>query len=313
MTQLSIRGHATRGKEVIQLLEMLGGKNKISPDGTKMFNGTNLDMYYTIEEDNYIHIRLGSRKGDYIKFILEEFLEKFPYKVGDKVVWSHDNKIWETGSIEWDEEKGQVLYVLYRDEMFAHVYAEELQPYKEETIKTITIDDFKANTKEWLIDKLHDMIISDAIKTIGNIHDELHKPKYPKDFKECFEVLMCKSDFSDFALVLTKLSINKDEESDLCISVEPPHIYSINVFYKLLICRDAYWKTAGEQMGLGKPWRPDWRKADERKYCIVNTEGNIAKWIQKTTNKILAFPTEEMRDAFYENFKNEIEQCKELL
>jgi hypothetical protein len=29
--------------------------------------------------------------------------------------------------------------------------------------------------------------------------------------------------------------------------------------------------------------------------------------------KILAFPTEEMRDTFYENFKDLIEQCKELL
>ena len=28
---------------------------------------------------------------------------------------------------------------------------------------------------------------------------------------------------------------------------------------------------------------------------------------------LLAFPTKEMRDAFYENFKEEIEQCKELL
>ena len=66
-------------------------------------------------------------------------------------------------------------------------------------------------------------------------------------------------------------------------------------------------------MGLGKPWKPDWTKADERKYCIVNTEGNITKWVQKTTNKILAFPTEEMRDTFYENFKKDIEKCKDLL
>lgn len=66
-------------------------------------------------------------------------------------------------------------------------------------------------------------------------------------------------------------------------------------------------------MGLGKPLEPDWEKADERKYCIVNTEGNIAKWVQKTTNKILAFPTEEMRDEFYENFKVLIESVKELL
>jgi hypothetical protein len=37
------------------------------------------------------------------------------------------------------------------------------------------------------------------------------------------------------------------------------------------------------------------------------------KWVQKTNNTILAFPTEEMRDEFYENFKYLIEQCKELL
>ena len=30
-------------------------------------------------------------------------------------------------------------------------------------------------------------------------------------------------------------------------------------------------------------------------------------------NVILTFPTEEMRDAFYENFKDLIEGCKELL
>lgn len=29
--------------------------------------------------------------------------------------------------------------------------------------------------------------------------------------------------------------------------------------------------------------------------------------------KALAFPTAEMRDTFYENFKDLIEQCKELL
>lgn len=87
----------------------------------------------------------------------------------------------------------------------------------------------------------------------------------------------------------------------------------IGSFAKLIVLRNAYWEIAGEQMGLDKPWEPDWTKANEMKYCIVNTEGNITKWVQKTTNKILAFPTEEMRDTFYENFKDLINDCKELL
>lgn len=86
-----------------------------------------------------------------------------------------------------------------------------------------------------------------------------------------------------------------------------------NLFLQLIICRDAYWKIAGDEMGIGKPYKPDFKNANERKYCIVNTEGNIVKWVQKTTNKILAFPTEEMQDVFYENFKELIEECKELI
>ena len=81
---------------------------------------------------------------------------------------------------------------------------------------------------------------------------------------------------------------------------------------KLLICRDAYWKIAGEQLGLDKPWKPDWTSG--KPFHCISVSGNIigkGKWY--TDNKILAFPTEEMRDTFYENFKDLIEQCKELL
>ena len=94
----------------------------------------------------------------------------------------------------------------------------------------------------------------------------------------------------------------------------------IDAFIRLKVCRDAYWKIAGEEMGLGKPWNPDWENSEERRYSIVNIEGDInlpektlTKWILKVTNKILVFPTEEMRDVFYDNFKELIEQCKELL
>jgi hypothetical protein len=86
----------------------------------------------------------------------------------------------------------------------------------------------------------------------------------------------------------------------------------MNNLLKLKICRDAYWKIAGKEMGLGKFWKPDWTSG-KPVYCIsvsVNAIGT-GKWY--TDNKILAFPTEEMRDAFYDNFKDLIESCKELL
>jgi hypothetical protein len=136
------------------------------------------------------------------------------------------------------------------------------------------------------------------------------KPLFPKTYKDCCEVLMGKTDFQDYSLVLTKLSTNKNEENS--ISPEPPHITLINNYYKLLICRDAYWKIAGKQMGLGKPWEPD---GDAETYNIYRNKNTIrlggACWGGNCN--ILEFPTEEMLDAFYENFKELIEACKELL
>lgn len=40
---------------------------------------------------------------------------------------------------------------------------------------------------------------------------------------------------------------------------------------------------------------------------------SMLETISDATDKILIFPAEEMRDVFYENFKSEIESCKEFL
>lgn len=85
----------------------------------------------------------------------------------------------------------------------------------------------------------------------------------------------------------------------------------------LLLCRDTYWEIAGEEMGLGKTWEPDY-DSGVNKYGIICMNGVVQKsnpttnW-ERHLNKVLDFPTQEMRDAFYENFKELIEGCKELL
>jgi hypothetical protein len=112
------------------------------------------------------------------------------------------------------------------------------------------------------------------------------KPKYPTTYDECCDIL------------------NADEFVG--------HDLMFN-FPKLINARNAYWKIAGEEMGLNKPWKPDWKYLNRKFYCIYNSKNNIVKNVIYSENKILSFPTEEMRDAFYENFKDLIEQCKELL
>ena len=86
----------------------------------------------------------------------------------------------------------------------------------------------------------------------------------------------------------------------------------LNDFQKLLLCRDAYWEIAGEQMGLDKPWEPDWNDTLP-KYTIVVFGNDLLNHYTLAQNFILAFPTEEIREAFYDNFKDLIEACKTLL
>ena len=126
---------------------------------------------------------------------------------------------------------------------------------------------------------------------------------YPKTYEECCKVL----DFcGDYFLTTydTDGLINKEIYGTL------QHINSLT---RLLICKLAYWKLAGDEMGLRKPWEPDWSASGDIKYVIEVYRNNVRTNSQGYSNTILAFPTSEMRDAFYKNFKTEIEQCKELL
>lgn len=145
-------------------------------------------------------------------------------------------------------------------------------------------------------DKVEIMLDNYEIKEEnGKYYAVKKKPKYPTNYKECCDVLKIPND---------KRYIDIDV---------PLNNKLLSTLTELLICRDAYWKIAGEEMGLGKPWKPDWNNVCD-KYTIYTVYGKeIWRDTGQTINTILAFPTKEMRDAFYENFKELIEQCKELL
>ena len=117
------------------------------------------------------------------------------------------------------------------------------------------------------------------------------QPQYPKTYEECAQIL------------LERASVRNDigHKGDLLIALQ-----------RLLVCRDAYWKIAGEQMGLGKPWEPDFT-ANVFYPSVIIEYDEVVRRESKRRNTVLVFPTAEMRDVFYENFKDLIEACKELL
>ena len=188
---------------------------------------------------------------------------------------------------------------------------EMIEGLVEEEILIERVDDNGLPFNEWLSHKgaFHvpeDYVLKDENGNVINatkIVLEKKKKEYPKTFEECCKIL---------GLLNVDLCFNTDYRSFDASKEQWKRLGLMNQFYQLLICRDAYWKIAGEEMGLGKPWEPDWNTS-EPKYVISCTSNGIEKQWETTYCKVLAFPTAEMRDAFKENFDPDIEICKELL
>ena len=128
------------------------------------------------------------------------------------------------------------------------------------------------------------------------------KPKYPTSYADCCDILGFKNR-------------NKTEQQFL----NSCDLYDAELMTKLSmlkVCRDAYWKIAGEELEMGEPWEP--KLGNYIHYSINFYLYNDSFILHKgeyssSDNRILVFPTEEMRDAFYDNFSDLIECCKELL
>ena len=286
--KLAIKGHSTRGKEVIELLEMMGGKNIYN------FSGFDDYAYYVIAGcQNKI------KAGEYIfgdedmhLFTLEEFLEKYPFKVGDKVVYTKygDNCDDYPDTIESMKWTGTTIEYTFND--CVTCLAKDLKMWNGEPDAVISgiylnscdyADEVELNLGDYEIEVRG-----------GRTFAVKKKSKYPDNYEECVRIA------------------KNIHGYDIHIDV-PAYGELMESFVKLLICRDAYWKIAGEEMGLDKPWNPDWKNTKNVKYAITLYDDIITKMYLRNENVILAFPTEEMRYAFYENFKDLIESCKELL
>ena len=133
--------------------------------------------------------------------------------------------------------------------------------------------------------------------------DETKISKYPTTYEECCKILKINDE--------TEMQFrNPDVERGNIYLTSTKNLF--NTFIRLKICRDAYWKIAGEELGLDRLWEPDWNDTLP-KYTIVVFGNDLLNHHTLARNFILAFPTEEIRDTFYDNFKDLIESCKTLL
>lgn len=316
--ELGITGHLTRGNEVIEILEMLGGKNCCR------LNGDQHNYFYYISNKIIYNSYIGPDEINGYKILsLDDFLEKFPYKVGDKVkIWvNHEHfsgpraelEEAEIYSMRWNAGRCEVAYRMkvqtgefYKNDIKGKVddnNTDHPEKGKYNVEKYLKLFDESEHGLEVYITEGYD------IKEIdGHFYIVKQKPTYPKTYEEC-----CKT------LNLTKyppaLALNKS----MFISQykDFPHYYEIQKLAELIICRDTYWKIIGEEMGLDKPWNPDFANFNgEQCYYIITTRyGDIIRTTEYTNDEILVFPYshKEIAIEFYNNFESLIESCKELL
>ena len=72
---------------------------------------------------------------------------------------------------------------------------------------------------------------------------------------------------------------------------------------QLLVCREVY----------RQGWKPNWKDDKEIKYCIEQVGNYITKETYELTARVLSFQSAEIRDEFLENFRDLIEEAKELI
>lgn len=276
MGKVAIQGHATRGLEVIGILEALGGKT------CKGLNGTETSGFYYIDDNGVIRNSRGAGGVLFITcFTIEEFIEKYPYKIGDKVqhkgatscgtVYVIERMKWANNHTEYEI---RPLYD-YNHTGLVTLCVEDLQPYKEETMEeTIKIDIPKGYEFVGVDDNNQQVVL------------ERIKPQYPKTYEECLKILGYN--------VGHTIPMNHGHKGLLIMELQ-----------RLLIFRDAYWKLVGD-------WKPDWEDG-RSKYGLIVSGNRVKKQKSEYVQMKFCFPTEEVLDAFCENFDKPINNCKEML
>lgn len=308
MMRLAIRGTGDKetGKKLIETLELLGGVNKHG------FLGDHERCFYFIDNQYLIWCEFEENMivCHYQTHTLESFNDKYPYRPGDTVRLK-DGPVFNITGIRWSN--GTIVYdgviTSYFMPLETTVWPKQIL-HKIDNAPVAPVADVNNNTTQvtqvvdnavikynYPIEGMYQIkkdghvyydVMSgyEVVENNGAVEVKKIKPKYPKTYEECCDILGIHYNI-DFDTHYADYDVIFDN------------------FYKLLICRDAYWRIAGEQMALCKSWAPDWTDEKQDKYGMYDQLKNTI-----INPGAFVFPTGEMLDAFYENFKELIDKCK---
>lgn len=283
---IAIQGHSKRGKEVIQILESLGGINRMNHSGrfTKYF-------YYISGDDNTI-AWTEVRPQHLGVFTLEEFEKEFPYKIGETVITSLNHVGTIIGIVN---SKYKVLF----KEDSALVAPRRLKPYtemKEGRNITLTLD----KAQEWykkggeLKEIALQAYTEEELNSLPKSWKEFCK-KYPKTEQEAYIGVMS----AVYAFTGTKRDRNSDTDRNICPSQKSAEAHLALIQLEQL--RNCWWNG----------WEPIWDIS--QKYCIYLSHNEVQVRMCTNVARFLTFPTREMAIEFLECFRDLIELARNLI
>ena len=254
-----------------------------------------LREFYRIKEDDDEF----NWTDEMIERLVERDGKTYPYKIGDRVVLKGKNRCATITDLKYNSSGNLSYYInIDNDKDNSISYPTNLLlPYDnvETTNESKTVARFTFDYNDFANKVELDLSNCELIQEDGKWFVVKKKTEYPKTYEECNRIMGVELWNTLWGEDATEY---EGQMEDL-----------IDAFIRLKVCRDAYWKIAGEEMGLGKPWEPTM----ETVYCISRNDNVIKCSYRGGNSNILEFPTPEMRDVFYENFKELIERCKELL
>ena len=128
------------------------------------------------------------------------------------------------------------------------------------------------------------------------------KKELPKTWEECItkiKDLECIDNNGGIDEVDFNVGTVSDHINDIPIGLGKPML----AFMQLLVCREVY----------RQGWKPNWTNRNENKYCIVKDSNEIKTPIHVFISRVLSFQSAEIRDEFLKNFRDLIEEAKELI
>jgi hypothetical protein len=285
--KIAIQGHPTRGKEVIQILESLGGRNAHKLCG----NAIGYIYHYHIDNTgNIIALSLKHDLHNYKFYTLEEFEKEFPFKIGDMVVTATERRPRQIIALEYYN--GKLCYTLEDGFHYRPQLLELYKEMKEERNITLTLD----KAKEWykkdgeLKEIALQAFTEKELNPLPKSWEEFCE-KYPVKNGECWvgsQDIIYSATFTQDRKYKTWIPSRRSVKAHLAM-------------IQLEQLRNCWWNG----------WEPEWNNSE--KHVIKWEKDSLIVFTARRVHAFLVFPTREMAEEFLECFEDLIEKAGDLI